>query len=352
MSPAGRYGPVGVIIGSLTAMAQTGGLDGTLLSEGQFYNTNYTKPLLFLADGTYLANRADAQHLSGDQWGMMNETGNYPGQAWLWLYTMWYQIPPMNTSANGDLEVWAHHDGAVPRVDPAAVHTDTPIHPALEPRLQADLATPLPRTGRRLSSFLHACVPGASRRAACRTAVNLAIVIESSGNSVDVPTPFCGRPQIRGAWCPCRPERVGVTEDTKGHTSHEDPPPQHPGHRRAQLRPPRRRRAGRRRGHDVDHFGQFRELPQQRDIECRDVRLVHDDTGGELECRQLRLRDVELGILELDGFGHEFELRLDQELPEHGQRLGCPLGHTPVRVRLHSPIGLEQRVDVGFLTPG
>ena len=35
-------------------MAQTGGLDGTLLSEGQFYNTNYTKPLLFIADGTYL----------------------------------------------------------------------------------------------------------------------------------------------------------------------------------------------------------------------------------------------------------------------------------------------------------
>ncbi len=104
--PGGRYGPVGVIIGSLTAMAQTGGLDGTLLSGGQFYNTNYTKPLLFLADGTYLANRADAQHLSGDQWGMMNETGNYPGQAWLWLYTMWYQVPPMNTSANGDLEVW------------------------------------------------------------------------------------------------------------------------------------------------------------------------------------------------------------------------------------------------------
>jgi hypothetical protein len=105
--PAGRYGPVGVIVGSLTSMAQTGGLDGTLLSEGQFYNTNYTKPLLFLADGTYLADKAGAQHLAGDQWGMMNETGNYPGQAWLWLYTMWYQVPPMNASTNGDLEVWA-----------------------------------------------------------------------------------------------------------------------------------------------------------------------------------------------------------------------------------------------------
>ena len=105
--PAGRYGPVGVMVGSLTTMAQSGGLDGTLLSEGgQFYNTNYTKPLLFLADGTYLADQADAQHLQGSQWGMMNETGNYPGQAWLWLYTMWYQVAPMNSSTNGDLEVW------------------------------------------------------------------------------------------------------------------------------------------------------------------------------------------------------------------------------------------------------
>jgi len=104
--PSGRYGPVGLMIGSLTDMAQTGGLDGTLLSEGQFYNTNYTKPLLFLADGTYLADKAQAQHLSGSQWGMMNETGNYPGQAWLWLYTMWYQVSPMNSSTNGDLEVW------------------------------------------------------------------------------------------------------------------------------------------------------------------------------------------------------------------------------------------------------
>ncbi len=105
--PAGPYGPVGVMIGSLTTMAQSGGLDGTLLSEGgQFYNTNYTKPLLFLADGTYLADQAGAQHLQGSQWGMMNETGNYPGQAWLWLYTMWYQVAPMNSSTNGDLEVW------------------------------------------------------------------------------------------------------------------------------------------------------------------------------------------------------------------------------------------------------
>jgi len=38
---------------------------------------------------------------------MMNETGNFPGQAWLWLYTFWYQIPPFSTSANADAQVWA-----------------------------------------------------------------------------------------------------------------------------------------------------------------------------------------------------------------------------------------------------
>ncbi len=104
--PPGRYGPVGPMIGGLTSMARSGALDGALLSSRQFYGTDYTKPLLFIADGSYLANLAQGQHLSGDQWGMMNETGNYPGQAWLWLYTLWYQVPPMTTSTNADLQVW------------------------------------------------------------------------------------------------------------------------------------------------------------------------------------------------------------------------------------------------------
>jgi hypothetical protein len=38
---------------------------------------------------------------------MMNETGRYPGQAWLWLYTLWYQIPPFSTASNADLLVVA-----------------------------------------------------------------------------------------------------------------------------------------------------------------------------------------------------------------------------------------------------
>jgi hypothetical protein len=105
--PVGDYGPVAVLVAGETSMARSGALDGALLSTGQFYGTDYTKPLLFIADGQYLANKADAQHLSGDQWGMMNETGSYPGQAWLWLYTLWYQVPPANSSPNGDILVFA-----------------------------------------------------------------------------------------------------------------------------------------------------------------------------------------------------------------------------------------------------
>jgi len=104
--PTTAAGPMPTLINYLTQMARTGALDQALVTQNGFYTTNYTKPLLFLSDGTYLASLADKQHLGGDQWGMMNETGQYPGQAWLWLYTFWYQIPPYNTSAAGDFLVW------------------------------------------------------------------------------------------------------------------------------------------------------------------------------------------------------------------------------------------------------
>jgi hypothetical protein len=103
--PSGSYGPVPTLMSSLLSFGQSGGLDGALLTSNQFFQTDYTKPLLFMADGGVLANRAQAQHLKGDQWGMMNETGSYPGQVWLWLYTFWYQIKPFSTSANADVLV-------------------------------------------------------------------------------------------------------------------------------------------------------------------------------------------------------------------------------------------------------
>jgi hypothetical protein len=101
----GGYGPLPEMMGSLLTFAQSGGLDGALLTSRQFYQTDYTKPLLFMADGGVLTNRAQQQNLLGEQWGMMNETGSYPGQVWLWLYTFWYQIKPFSTSANADILV-------------------------------------------------------------------------------------------------------------------------------------------------------------------------------------------------------------------------------------------------------
>jgi hypothetical protein len=101
----GAYGPLPVMMASLLQIARAGALDGYLVSNGHFYQTDYTAPLLFMGDGAYLESLAENQHLLGDQWGMMNETGLYPGQTWLWLYTLWYQVPPYNGAANADLLV-------------------------------------------------------------------------------------------------------------------------------------------------------------------------------------------------------------------------------------------------------
>ena len=101
--PPGDYGPVPTMLSSELTLARSGAVDADLLAERPFYGTNFTKPLLFLEDGSYYADQAKAQHLTGSQWGVMNETGSYPGQPWLWLYTLWYQVRPFKNSANVDL---------------------------------------------------------------------------------------------------------------------------------------------------------------------------------------------------------------------------------------------------------
>jgi hypothetical protein len=103
--PPGPYGPLNTMMQGLLEDARAGALDALLMRTGRFYDTNYTGPLLFLGDGTYFSGLAAQQKLNGTQWGMMNETGRYPGQSWLWLYTFWYQIPPFNNASNADLMV-------------------------------------------------------------------------------------------------------------------------------------------------------------------------------------------------------------------------------------------------------
>src|SRR5271157_5034697 len=98
-------GPVPLMMASLQGLAQSGGLEGGLVSSSQFFQTDYTKPLLLMADGGLLGERAEGQHLLGEQWGLMNETGSYPGQPWLWLYALWYQVEPFKSSSNADIDV-------------------------------------------------------------------------------------------------------------------------------------------------------------------------------------------------------------------------------------------------------
>jgi Cytochrome b(N-terminal)/b6/petB len=101
--PAAADGPVPVMLATAYTMGRSGALDTDLLSQRDFYGTNFTNPLLFMGDGTYFSGKATAMHLTGAQWGVMNETGSYPGQPWLWLYTLWYQIPGFSASPNVDL---------------------------------------------------------------------------------------------------------------------------------------------------------------------------------------------------------------------------------------------------------
>jgi hypothetical protein len=101
----GDYGPVPTMATAYEKVAASGGLE-QLVSNGSLYVTDPTRPLLLLADGSHLEDQARARSLGGDQWGMMNETGNYPGQPWLWLYTFWYQVEPFKSSDNADALVW------------------------------------------------------------------------------------------------------------------------------------------------------------------------------------------------------------------------------------------------------
>jgi len=101
--PAANDGPVPVMLATELTLARSGAIDAALSAQQPFYGTDFTKPLLFLEDGQYYADQATAMNLTGDQWGVMNETGSYPGQPWLWLYQLWYHVPGWRNSDNIDL---------------------------------------------------------------------------------------------------------------------------------------------------------------------------------------------------------------------------------------------------------
>ena len=112
--PSGDYGPVPALATGLVAMASTGALDGVLPSSGgNFYTTDNTKQILFMGDGGYLDAAGTANHLQGNTWGMMNETGNYPGQEWLAPFSIWYNMPFFNSEATSGLAATATANGDI-----------------------------------------------------------------------------------------------------------------------------------------------------------------------------------------------------------------------------------------------
>jgi hypothetical protein len=101
--PSADDGPVPVLMSAELSLARSGAIDTDLLAQRQFYGSDFTKPLMFINDGGYYSDYAQSMNLKGDQWGVMNETGSYPGQPWLWLYQLWYHVPGWRNSANLDL---------------------------------------------------------------------------------------------------------------------------------------------------------------------------------------------------------------------------------------------------------
>ena len=89
-------------------MARSGALDGALISTSRFYQTNFTKSLLFLSDGSYLGGprgaAAPARQPVGDD---ERDRGTTPGRPGSGSTPSGTRCPPFSTSDNADAQIWA-----------------------------------------------------------------------------------------------------------------------------------------------------------------------------------------------------------------------------------------------------
>jgi hypothetical protein len=99
------YGPLPQLLNAYMGLAKSGMLESAIDGiNGPMPAIDRTKSLLLLQD-TADHQYAGILNMKGEQWGIIKETGNYPGAIWLWFYTFLYQIPPYSTSDSGDLWV-------------------------------------------------------------------------------------------------------------------------------------------------------------------------------------------------------------------------------------------------------
>jgi hypothetical protein len=105
----GDSGPIPAMLTEMLAGARAGIVDSQLIDRpGSLYSMDYTKVLLYLGDGNYINEVGAKYTLGGQKWGVTNEIGSWPGQPWLWVYSLFYQIPPwVNYSQGSDIIVIA-----------------------------------------------------------------------------------------------------------------------------------------------------------------------------------------------------------------------------------------------------
>jgi hypothetical protein len=108
--PDGNYGPVVQMLNELLKLGQSGLFSRALTRENIDNNGVYTyneqNRLLFLQGGPLTAKAASLNMLGGE-WGILKETGPYPGPWWLAFYTSLYQTPFYANSASADLMAFA-----------------------------------------------------------------------------------------------------------------------------------------------------------------------------------------------------------------------------------------------------
>jgi quinol-cytochrome oxidoreductase complex cytochrome b subunit len=107
--PPGSYGPVEAMMNGMLALGRAGLLEGALAAEGDTfypYSFDYTKQLSYFAVAPpYFDTATHLLQQGNPQWGIVHETGDYPGAWWLDPYQFWYEVPPIANNDNADLIV-------------------------------------------------------------------------------------------------------------------------------------------------------------------------------------------------------------------------------------------------------
>ncbi|HTX32735.1 MAG TPA: hypothetical protein VMD09_15235 [Solirubrobacteraceae bacterium] len=140
----GNYGPVAPMMSSLVSFAQSGGLDGALLTGKQFYETDYTKPLMLIADGGAARESRPSRAPAGRAVGDDERDGQLsgPGLA-LAVHVLVSDQAILDFSQRGH----PGHDSdgrPQPALRPRPLPPRNQPHPAVDSDLQADLAPVLP----------------------------------------------------------------------------------------------------------------------------------------------------------------------------------------------------------------